>query len=86
MGVGLTGLHRCACSAVRRSDKYKFLMPDSNNFISLDLISFITIIVCVCVCVCGHVNYPQMSRGMRFPTMWYVRLAKAQTRLRIRAD
>ena len=61
-------------------------MPDSNNFISLDLIlidlSFITIIVCVC----GHVKYPQMSRGMRFPTMWYVRLAKAQTRLRIRAD
>ena len=27
----------------------------------------------------------QMSRGMRFPTMWYVRPAKAQTCLRIRA-
>ena len=28
----------------------------------------------------------QMSREMRFPTMWYVRPAKAQTSLRIRAD
>ena len=28
----------------------------------------------------------EMSRGMRFPTMWYVRPAKAQTSLRIRAD
>ena len=26
-----------------------------------------------------------MSRDMRFPTMWYVRPAKAQTSLRIRA-
>ena len=26
-----------------------------------------------------------MSHGMRFPTMWYVRPAKAQTSLRIRA-
>ena len=26
----------------------------------------------------------QMSRGMRFPTMWYVRPAKAQTSLRVR--
>ena len=25
----------------------------------------------------------EMSRGMRFPTMWYVRPAKAQTSLRI---
>ena len=31
----------------------------------------------------GDHNY--LSRGMRFPTMWYVRLAKAQTSLRIRA-
>ena len=28
----------------------------------------------------------EMSRNMRFPTMWYVRPAKAQTCLRIRAD
>ena len=28
----------------------------------------------------------QMSRDMRFPTMWYVRPAKAQTILRIRAN
>ena len=27
----------------------------------------------------------QLSRGMRFPTMWYVRRAKAQISLRIRA-
>ena len=27
-----------------------------------------------------------MSHGMRFPTIWYVRPAKAQTSLRIRAD
>ena len=27
----------------------------------------------------------QMSRDMRFPTMWYVRPPKAQTSLRIRA-
>ena len=27
-----------------------------------------------------------MNRGMRFPTMWYVRPAKAQISLRIRAD
>ena len=27
-----------------------------------------------------------MSRGMRFPTIWYVRPAKAQTSLRIQAD
>ena len=27
-----------------------------------------------------------MSRDMRFPTMWFVRPAKAQTILRIRAD
>ena len=27
-----------------------------------------------------------MSRDMRFPTMWYVRLANAQTSLRTRAD
>ena len=31
----------------------------------------------------GDHNY--LSRGMRFPTMWYVRLTKAQTSLRIRA-
>ena len=31
----------------------------------------------------GEYNY--LSRGMRFTTMWYVRLAKAQTSLRIRA-
>ena len=28
----------------------------------------------------------EMSRNMRFPTMWYVRPAKAQTSLRIRTD
>ena len=28
----------------------------------------------------------EMSRDMRFPTMWYVRPAKAQTSLRLRAD
>ena len=28
----------------------------------------------------------QMSRYMRLPTMWYVRHAKGQTSLRIRAD
>ena len=28
----------------------------------------------------------QMSRSMRFPTMWCVQPAKAQTSLRIRAD
>ena len=47
---------------------------------------------------CGNVNieeirayaelallsYPYLSRGMRFPTMWYVRPAKSQTSLRIR--
>ena len=27
-----------------------------------------------------------LSRGMRFPTIWYVQPAKAQTSLRIRAD
>ena len=31
-------------------------------------------------------NNQQMSSDMRFPTMWYVRPAKAQTSLRIRAD
>ena len=32
-----------------------------------------------------HVKITQhMSRDMRFPTMWYVRPAKAQTSLRIR--
>ena len=30
-------------------------------------------------------NIPQMSRDMRFLTMWYVRPAKAQASLRIRA-
>ena len=30
-------------------------------------------------------NYLHLSRDMRFPTMWYVRPAKAQTSLRIRA-
>ena len=30
-------------------------------------------------------NMNHMSRGMRFLTMWYVRLVKAQTSLRIRA-
>ena len=29
--------------------------------------------------------YDKLSRDMRFPTMWYVRPAKAQTSLRIRA-
>ena len=29
--------------------------------------------------------YLYMSRGMRFPTMWYVRPAKSQISLRIRA-
>ena len=29
--------------------------------------------------------YCYLSRGMRFPTMWYVRPSKAQTILRIRA-
>ena len=32
--------------------------------------------------VCIHLKY--MSHNMRFPTMWYVRPAKAQTSLRIR--
>ena len=37
--------------------------------------------------VCGPGNlHADMSRDMRFPTMWYVRPAKAQTRLRICAD
>ena len=31
-------------------------------------------------------NCMHMGREMRFPTMWYVRPAKAQTSLRIRAD
>ena len=31
-------------------------------------------------------NFRYMSHDMRFPTMWYVRPAKAQTSLRIRAD
>ena len=33
----------------------------------------------------GYFAYYYMSREMRFPTMWYVRPAKAQTNLRIRA-
>ena len=32
-----------------------------------------------------RVSTCHISRGMRFPTMWYVRPAKAQTSLRIRA-
>ena len=32
----------------------------------------------------GHI-FQQMSRDMRFPTMWYVPPAKAQTSLPIRA-
>ena len=32
-----------------------------------------------------HLWTPILSRDMRFPTMWYVRPAKAQTSLRIRA-
>ena len=32
------------------------------------------------------VTAEQLSRDMRFPTIWYVRPAKAQTSLRIRAD
>ena len=32
-----------------------------------------------------HNSNDQLSRDMRFPTMWYVRPAKAQTSLRIRA-
>ena len=31
------------------------------------------------------VSQIKLSRDMRFPTMWYVRPAKAQTSLRIRA-
>ena len=31
-------------------------------------------------------NAQHLSRGMRFPTIWYVRPAKAQTSLRMRAD
>ena len=37
---------------------------------------------CVALCV---IYLIQMSRDMRFPPMWYVRPAKAQTSLRIRA-
>ena len=48
------------------------------------------------MCFCNDVQYfntlytlksfnIKMSRNMRFPTMWYVRPAKAQTGLRIRA-
>ena len=33
-----------------------------------------------------QINYCDISHGMRFPTMWYVRPAKAQISLRIRAD
>ena len=29
--------------------------------------------------------YNEMNHGMRFPTMWYVRPARAQTSLRVRA-
>ena len=32
------------------------------------------------------VTVMEMSHNMRFPTIWYVRPAKAQTSLRIRAD
>ena len=34
---------------------------------------------------CMNVQICQMSRDMRFPTMWYVQPAKAQTSMRIRA-
>ena len=39
---------------------------------------------------CSHAHFwkiglKHMSRDMRFPTMWYVRPAKAQTSMRIRA-
>ena len=34
---------------------------------------------------CIYLRY-QMSHGMRLPKVWYVRPAKAQTSLRIRAD
>ena len=34
----------------------------------------------------GCFNGTKLSRAMRFPTMWYVRPAKAQISLRIRAD
>ena len=33
-----------------------------------------------------QVEVTKLSRGMRFPTIWYVRPSKAQTSLRIRAD
>ena len=33
----------------------------------------------------GTMTVSNLSRDMRFPTMWYVRPAKAQTSLRIRA-
>ena len=46
----------------------------------LFLIRLITIIL---ITVDVQVN---LGRGMRFPTMWYVRPTKAQTSLRIRAD
>ena len=33
-----------------------------------------------------QINLNNLSRDMRFPTMWYVRSAKSQTSLRIRED
>ena len=53
------------------------------------LVKYIYILTC-----CQHIierigNFTwsnHLSRGMRFPAIWYVRPAKAQTSLRIRAD
>ena len=44
------------------------------------------IVLDICSDLDIDLNKNQMSRDMRFPTIWYVRPAKAQTSMPIRAD
>ena len=59
-------------------------------YLSLACLSLACLFACLFICLYkssfGQINvWIKLSRGMRVPTMWYVRPAKAQTSLRIRA-
>ena len=78
-------------NTVSTSSRHKFSVfsftPFHKNIWSLDLLEIDghTVSILTCNGVSKAIILIEMSQCMRFPTMWYVRPAKPQTSLRIRA-
>ena len=82
--VAVLSIFRFMTSSITESDVFNF--QRLSKFLSDPFFpDYLNVVTAVCRRISPNINVYNMSQCMRFPTMWYVRPAKPQISLRIRA-